>query len=439
MVQKKVSASRGDALLNRRELHFIEEFESRPIDEKDNLSFEDLEALPQILRKKAAMQKIQEEEQEEFERYKESIGYGNAISKKRKAEEAEIEKVRDGDGRLDHDGDGEFPSKVPKVDLGADAFGIRRRQKLYWAKMQAKRVDMSRLRDVDTSKLQGRQHVYDTDLLTAKLKEITQEDLPWGERMDLTTDTDVIQALPHEEVTQRELGFYEAALKAANQGLAKCEEMHVMHQRPDDFYAEMVKSDRHMHRVRFQLLLDKRRVELAEERRKQREYKKFGKVILAEKAKEKARNFAKTAVSIDKWRKNKKQGGTDIDDQFDIGFDKDDQTLKKETKKQRKEEELAAKKTAEREELKERKARAEGGIFGRDNKMKKKVTKKQAAKDAQYGFGGRKKGMKRNTAESVNSFLDADSIQHNRNAQKNNSRMKTPKKTKKPVRHKKRR
>jgi rRNA-processing protein EBP2 len=58
--------------------------------------------------------------------------------------------------------------------------------------------------------------------------------------------------------------------------------------RPADYYAEMVKSDEHMAKVKEQLLLEQRSIAEAEERRKAREMKKYSKQVQAEKQKERA-------------------------------------------------------------------------------------------------------------------------------------------------------
>ena len=55
--------------------------------------------------------------------------------------------------------------------------------------------------------------------------------------------------------------------------------------RPHDFYAEMVKSDEHMKRVRAELIFEQTAQETREERRKAREQKRYGKQVQAEKLK----------------------------------------------------------------------------------------------------------------------------------------------------------
>ena len=56
----------------------------------------------------------------------------------------------------------------------------------------------------------------------------------------------------------------------------------IPYHRPDDYYAEMVKTDEHMKKVKGVLLKEKREIEEAAERKKNRVHKKFAKQVQAE-------------------------------------------------------------------------------------------------------------------------------------------------------------
>lgn len=62
-------------------------------------------------------------------------------------------------------------------------------------------------------------------------------------------------------------------------GLRKLEGLGVPIQRPEDYYAEMVKTDDHMRRVRQCLLSRQKVLEHKEKARKMREQKKYGKKV----------------------------------------------------------------------------------------------------------------------------------------------------------------
>lgn len=80
-----------------------------------------------------------------------------------------------------------------------------------------------------------------------------------------------------------------AALSSAKRGFTKLKDLKVPFTRPTDYFAEMIKSDAHMEKVRQSLVSEKKRIEEAEERRKQRELKKFGKKVQTEKLLERAK------------------------------------------------------------------------------------------------------------------------------------------------------
>ena len=63
---------------------------------------------------------------------------------------------------------------------------------------------------------------------------------------------------------------------------SRFERMGVPHVRPDDYFAEMLKSDKHMSKVKTRMIKEQVDMQEAEERRKQRANKKFGKQVQRE-------------------------------------------------------------------------------------------------------------------------------------------------------------
>lgn len=118
----------------------------------------------------------------------------------------------------------------------------------------------------------------------------------WAETQAVTAEDEALGLVPADKVDDditRELAFYSQALEAAREAVRKFKAAGVPWFRPPDYYAEMVKSDGHMARVKQQLVGEQRAIQEAEERRKQREAKKYSKQVQAEKNKEKARNKKK--------------------------------------------------------------------------------------------------------------------------------------------------
>ena len=159
----------------------------------------------------------------------------------------------------------------------------------------------------------------------------------------------------------RETHFYEQALATANAAIRKLKDLGVATRRPDDFYAEMVKSDEHMKRVRAELIFEQTSLETREERRKAREQKRYGKQVQAEKLKERTLQKKESIKSLDKWRKQRKRSGFADDGKAPEGFEDD-----------------APKKRNARE------SRGGGGQHGG-------ASQKREFKDDKFGFGGRKR------------------------------------------------
>lgn len=82
------------------------------------------------------------------------------------------------------------------------------------------------------------------------------------------------------------LSSYKQSLAAAIEGRQRVLAAGIPFSRPADYFAEMVKSDEHMERVRQRLLDERAGIQASEEARKQRELKKFGKKVQVAKLQE---------------------------------------------------------------------------------------------------------------------------------------------------------
>jgi rRNA-processing protein EBP2 len=83
---------------------------------------------------------------------------------------------------------------------------------------------------------------------------------------------------------------YKQALHSAQEARRLASKHNLPFTRPADFFAEMVKSDAHMERIRMRLLNESSSIKKSEDKRKEREGKKFGKQVQIEKIKERERN-----------------------------------------------------------------------------------------------------------------------------------------------------
>jgi rRNA-processing protein EBP2 len=127
----------------------------------------------------------------------------------------------------------------------------------------------------------------------------------------------------------RETAFYERALASAEVAVGKLKALGVAVRRPDDFYAEMVKSDEHMKRVRAELIFEQTSMETKDERRKAREQKRYGKQVQAEKLKERTLQKKESISKLDKFRKQRKRDGFEDNGKAPDGFEEEGPEKKK--------------------------------------------------------------------------------------------------------------
>jgi len=95
--------------------------------------------------------------------------------------------------------------------------------------------------------------------------------------------------------------------------------------RPDDFFAEMLKSDEHMAKVKSRLLQQQVKVQNFEERKQRLENKKFHKAMKAHKQTERHREKRQNLEQISRLKQQVKAKGGDADEQeFNRLFNKGD-------------------------------------------------------------------------------------------------------------------
>lgn len=194
------------------------------------------------------------------------------------------------------------------------------------------------------------------------------------EHMTITADSAVVLKDIYDD-TERELAFYKQALEAASSGRKKFKKLKLPFSRPEDYFAEMVKSDEHMEKLKQKLITEETAKKASQEARRQRELKKFGKKVQHAKLQERQKEKRDTLDKIKNLKR--KRANDDVStDQFDVEIE---------------------------DALRDKKQE-------RDSKFKLGNTKRQA-KNQKYGFGGKKSGSKRNTSEST---MDISSFQHSR-------------------------
>lgn len=109
--------------------------------------------------------------------------------------------------------------------------------------------------------------------------------MPFSEHQALTAPELIPIPDINDDLT-RELAFYKQCLDAATRGRALLVKEGVPFSRPADYFAEMVKTDEHMGKIRKKLTDEEAGKRAATEARKQRDLKRFGKQVQVAKLQE---------------------------------------------------------------------------------------------------------------------------------------------------------
>lgn len=207
-----------------------------------------------------------------------------------------------------------------------------------------------------------------TALLSALHRiQLPTSSMSFSEHQSLTTAAPT--SIPDvEDDLNRELAFYAQSLSTVNEARALLKKEGVPFSRPTDYFAEMVKSDEHMGKIKQKLIDTAAGKKAAADARRQRDLKKFGKQVQVAKLQERDKAKRETLEKIN-LLKRKRQGAelttTHEPDLFDVTLD--DAAAAKPSRSDRKD--------------------------GRPNPKRQK-------KNEKFGFGGKKRFAKSGDAVS---------------------------------------
>jgi len=147
--------------------------------------------------------------------------------------------------------------------------------------------------------------------------------VPFTEHMTIVSEDQI--AIPEELQVQddikREVGFYNNTRASVMKGMQFLIQSKVPIARPDDFFAEMMKTDNHMGKVKSRLLKQQVKIQTFEEKKMRVENKKFHKAIKDYKMKakhtEKRENMDAITKLKQKIKEKAKAGDDDVaEDEF---------------------------------------------------------------------------------------------------------------------------
>jgi rRNA-processing protein EBP2 len=123
--------------------------------------------------------------------------------------------------------------------------------------------------------------------------------VPFAFHQSIVSSKKTEDAIPSvEDDLQRELAFVNQSLEAARQARALLRKEGVPFTRPTDYFAETVRSDETMQKVKAKLVEEATAKKAAAEARKQRDLKKFGKQVQVQKLQERAKQKRETLDKI---------------------------------------------------------------------------------------------------------------------------------------------
>lgn len=227
----------------------------------------------------------------------------------------------------------------------------------------------------------------------------------WVETLDISSlplQLEASEILNVHDDLKREMTFYTHALASVKLAKAKLESNQIAYQRPEDYFAEMLKSDAHMAKIKDKLIYEQKKMTAVEERKKSIAHKKIAKQLQSDKLKSRAQDKRETLEAVKQWKRKRDPSGNNTNN------NKQDST----------------KADAQMEQIlsNNNKAQQQFQNTGRQNKTTGKQpesdgltrkSRKRQQKDAKFGFGGAKRHAKSNDKSSVNDDRKSFSLRRN--------------------------
>ncbi|KAG9416140.1 putative rRNA-processing protein EBP2 [Aphanomyces cochlioides] len=250
--------------------------------------------------------------------------------------------------------------------------------------------------------------IYNKDAMLALANELDlSTKFKWVETLD-TSKFPLELENAHDDL-KREVAFYNQTLASVKHAKDRLLKEKIPYKRPDDYFAEMLKSDAHMARVKDKLIFEQKKINAVEERKKSQAHKKVAKELQSQKAKERLKEKNDTLEAVKQWKKrkntnNSSAGGKDDDENFE-------KVLESTNKRKR-----------------------DGGDEG---KNKKPRNFKREAANKKFGSGGKTKlTQKRNDRKSTNDFSSFSRSRNNEGVGKRSNKKQAGKRPGKAARSK---
>jgi rRNA-processing protein EBP2 len=141
--------------------------------------------------------------------------------------------------------------------------------------------------------------------ITSSIKRISfiTDQTPFSEHNSLVS-TEPIDVPDPDDDLNRELAFYKVCRTAAVDARRLLKKENIPFSRPGDYFAEMVKNDEHMTRIKAKLYEEAAAKKAASEARRQRDLKKFGKQVQVAKLQQRHKEKRETLEKINSLKRS---------------------------------------------------------------------------------------------------------------------------------------
>ncbi|KAH6603375.1 hypothetical protein Trco_008150 [Trichoderma cornu-damae] len=158
--------------------------------------------------------------------------------------------------------------------------------------------------------------INNTSALLAALERIsipTDKSVPFASHQSIVSSAETSESIPDvSDDLQRELAFYSQCLEAVRLGRSRLISEGVPFSRPKDYFAEMVKEDAHMEKIKAKLVEEASAKKAAAEARKLRDLKKFGKQVQVSKLQERQKAKREVLEKIKTLKRKRQEHSSDV-------------------------------------------------------------------------------------------------------------------------------
>lgn len=164
---------------------------------------------------------------------------------------------------------------------------------------------------------------------TASLKNVLKLfELPWSkgtffEHLSVTTDEPTMFLIKDiNNDTERDLAFYKQSLSSVVKAKSEFKKLKIPFRRPSDYFAEMLKSEEHMDKIKNKLIFVASQKKAQEDAKKQRQLKKFSKQVQHETLQQRSKQKKQSLENLKSLKKRKLNYGLS-DENYQMELEKE--------------------------------------------------------------------------------------------------------------------